>query len=80
MRMSNKDYTFAKRIFEINPDNDLIREMTGLFLKDPKSDDLAKLANQLLDNMLLREGLIEDVDDIVPRIEAIMLQAAKGLK
>ena len=80
MRMSNKDYTFAKRIFEINPDNDLIREMTRLFLKDAKSDDLAKLANQLLDNMLLREGLIEDVDDIVPRIEAIMLQAAKGLK
>jgi HSP90 family molecular chaperone len=80
MKMTNKDYTFAKRIFEINPDNPLILEMTRIFKKDPKGEGLARLADQLLDNMLMREGLIEDLEGLVPRLEAIMLEAAKGVK
>lgn len=80
MKMNNQGYRFAKRIFEINPDNDLIQELARIYRKDPSSEHLAKLANQLLDNMLLREGLLEEVEEIVPRIEEIMLEAAKGVK
>lgn len=76
-KMTNKDYKFAKKVLEINPDNDLIQGMVRLHGQKPLSKELNLLALQLLDNMLLREGVIEEIDDIVPRIQEIMLQAVK---
>ena len=76
-KMSNKDYKFAKKVLEINPDNDLIQGMVRLHGQKPLAKELTLLALQLLDNMLLREGVIEEIDDIVPRIQEIMLQAVK---
>lgn len=80
LKLNNQGYRFAKRIFEINTENDLIQELARIHQKDSGSELLAKLANQMLDNMLLREGLLEEAEEIVPRIEEIMLQAAKGMK
>jgi len=57
--------------------NDLIQGMVRLHGQKPLSKELKLLALQLLDNMLLREGVIEEIDDIVPRIQEIMLQAVK---
>ncbi len=76
-KMTNKDYKFAKKVLEINPDNALIQGMVRLHGQKPLAKDLKLLALQLLDNMLLREGVIEEIDDIVPRIQEIMLQAVK---
>ena len=77
MKMANKDYKFSKKIFEINPDNDLIKEMIRIHKGKPDSEDLKKLSFQLLDNMMLREGVFDQIDDIIPRIQDIMLQAAR---
>ncbi|MBD3414745.1 MAG: molecular chaperone HtpG [Candidatus Aminicenantes bacterium] len=77
MKMTNKDYEFSKKAFEINPDHDLIKQMVRIHKKNPKSKSLKQLAIQMLDNMRLREGLVEDVDSIVSQIQEIMLQAAK---
>ena len=79
MKLTNKDYQFSKRIFEINPDNNLIREMIRLHQEHPESEELKSLSIQLLENMLLREGILEDIDQIVPRLQDIMLWAAKKL-
>jgi molecular chaperone HtpG len=76
-KMTNKEYKFAKKVLEINPDNDLIQGMVRLHGQKPLAKELKLLALQLLDNMLLREGVIEEIDDIVPRIQEIMLQAVK---
>jgi HSP90 family molecular chaperone len=80
LKMTQKDYKFSKKVFEINPDNQLIKEMVGLYKEDPKSKDLNELALQMLDNMMLREGMVEEVDSIVARIQSIMLQAAKKVR
>ena len=80
MKMANKDYTFSKRILEINPENSLIKEMVSIHKESPESEELKSLSFQLLENMLLREGLLENIDDAVPRIQDIMLMAAKNLK
>jgi molecular chaperone HtpG len=79
MKMVNKDYAYSKKIFEINPGNPLINELVRIHKKQPDSADLKSLSEQLLDNMLLREGVIDQIDTIVPRIQDIMHQAAKGL-
>lgn len=79
IKMVNKDYSYSKKVFEINPDNALIKEMVRIHKAKPESTELKSLSLQLLDNMLLREGIIDDIDEIVPRIQKIMLHAAKKI-
>jgi HSP90 family molecular chaperone len=79
IKMSNKDYAFTKRIIEINQKNDLIKEMVRIHKTSPESGELNKLANQLLENMLLREGILEDMDGSILRLQDIMLIAAKKI-
>ncbi len=79
LKMTNKDYAFAKRTLEINPDHALIKEMVRIHKKKPKSRNLKKLAVQLLENMLLREEILEDPDASVSRVQEIMLLAAKKI-
>lgn len=77
MKMMNKGYKYTKKVFEINQDNPLIREMVRINEKEPDAAVLKSLSLQLLDNLILREGIIDEIETIVPRIQDIMLQAAK---
>ena len=79
MKMVNKEYSFSKKVFEINPKNDLIKEMVRIHKKKPDSGELKNLSLQLLDNMMLREGVVDQIDSIVPRIQDIMFEAAKNV-
>jgi HSP90 family molecular chaperone len=79
LRMANKEYEFSKKIVEVNPDSSLIREMIRIHEKQPQSSGLENLSWQLFDNMLLREGVLEKIDSVVPRIQDIMLAAAKNM-
>ena len=72
MRMVNKDYPLAKRVFEINPGHPLIRKMVSLHQADPAAPLLRNLALQLLDNMKLREGIVSDTETTIARIQQIM--------
>lgn len=78
MRMQNQKADFSKKVLEINPKNKLIQEMIRIHKINPVSQELKTLALQLLDNMILREGVIEEIDYIVPRIQDIMYEAAKN--
>ncbi len=77
LKMAQKEYQFTRKIFEINPDNDLIKEMIRIHQVDPDASILQDLSLQLLENMFLRDGVVEDLEVVVPRIQQIMLQAAK---
>lgn len=79
MRLQNQKADFSKKVLEINPANSLIREMMRVHSQDPASLELKALSLQLLDNMILREGVFEEVEHIVPRIHEIMLQAVKSM-
>jgi len=80
MKVMNKDYEYSKRIMEINPENKLIAEMIRIHKGNPSSEKLKALTFQLLDNLLIREGLIENPDSSIPRIQEIMLIAAENIK
>lgn len=77
MKIMNKEFAFTKRSMEINLNNNLIRGLVTMHRENPGSEELKILSLQLLDNMLLREGIIDNIDDIVPRIQNIMLQAVE---
>jgi molecular chaperone HtpG len=80
MRLQNQKADFSKKVLEINPKSPLIKEMVRIQNTDPTSEQLKVLANQLLNNMIIREGVLEDIENIVPQIHEIMLQAAKNTK
>jgi len=80
MRMQNQKADFSKKVLEINPRNKLIKEMIRVHQVKPAGEELKTLAFQLLDNMILREGVLDQIEHIVPRIHDIMLEAAKNVK
>jgi HSP90 family molecular chaperone len=80
MRLQNQKADFSKKVMEINPKNKLIKEMIRIHQLRPDSENLKTLAFQMLDNMIIREGVLEDIDRIVPRIHDIMFQAAQSEK
>jgi len=80
MRLQNQKADFSKKVMEINPKNQLIKEMIRIHKAKPDSEQLKTLALQLLDNMIIREGVLEDIDRIVPRIHDIMFQAAQKVE
>ncbi|UCH98421.1 MAG: molecular chaperone HtpG [Candidatus Aminicenantes bacterium] len=80
MRLQNQKADFSKKVLEINPKNQLIKEMIRIHKVKPNNDRLKELALQLLDNMIIREGVLEDIDRIVPRIHDIMFQAAQQVQ
>ncbi len=77
LKMVNKDYKFTKKILEINPSHELIREMIRIHKEKPDSGDLKDLTYLLLDNLLIREGVVDNIDDVILRMQNIMLKAAK---
>jgi molecular chaperone HtpG len=80
MRMQNQKADFSKKVLEINPKNKLIKEMIRVHKAQPASKELKTLALQLLDNMIIREGVLDEIDHVLPRIHDIMLQAAKNIE
>ncbi len=79
MRLQNTKADFSKKVLEINPKHKLINEMVRIHKNQPDSPALKDLALQLLDNMILREGVTEDIESIVPRIHDIMFTAAQKI-
>ncbi|MCP4154548.1 MAG: molecular chaperone HtpG [bacterium] len=77
-KRSRSDYT--KKVLEVNPENKLIKEMIRIHKEDAGSPKLKDLALQLLDNLIMREGIIENIENIVPRLHEIMYEAAKENK
>ena len=66
----------SKKILELNPRNRLIKEMIAIHKNEPASERLKTLALLLLDNMILREGILDDIEHIIARSQDIMYAAA----
>ncbi len=77
MRNKRKRADFSSKIMEINKDNKLIAQMIHHHKDQPDSPKLKTLALQLLDNLILLEGITEDIEKIVPRVHDIMYEAIK---
>jgi molecular chaperone HtpG len=78
MRMIGQDYATPPKLLEINPGHPLIQRMGVLAKQAPQPALLQELAEQMLDNCLLMEGLLEHPERMVGRIQSLMAHAARS--
>ncbi|GAB4562510.1 MAG: molecular chaperone HtpG [Anaerolineae bacterium] len=77
-RLLERDYQAPKMILELNPRHPLIRDLSRLASETPDAPLIALCAEQLFESQLLAEGLHPSPTDMVPRIQAIMEEAARA--
>jgi len=72
------DYQIAPKILELNPQHPLIRNLSYLIAARPDDVVIDVAIEQLLDNLLLLEGLHTNPVSMVPRIEALLEAATRA--
>jgi molecular chaperone HtpG len=77
LKMANKDFPAAQRIFEINPSAPLIRRLTSLSANPDHDEFIKKCGLQLWSNALLLEGALTEPEELVSRSQSFMEEAAE---
>jgi molecular chaperone HtpG len=77
-RMMGQDYEVPKLIFEVNRAHPLIINLAALVKEDGDGELVDLTVEQLYDSALVQEGLHPNPTAMLPRIEQLMLLAAKG--
>jgi molecular chaperone HtpG len=76
MQLINKDESIPKKIFEINKDHRLIRNLLNIYKNDPKDPFLTEAVEQLYEGALLMEGYLTDPHKLVKRMEKILTETS----
>lgn len=75
MRMMNQDESIPQKVFELNSDHPIVRNLLRIFKSD-KDDALVKeTVEQLFESSLLLEGYLKDPHAMVARINDILEKA-----
>ncbi|MEO8399369.1 MAG: molecular chaperone HtpG [Ignavibacteriaceae bacterium] len=77
MRMTNKEMGAQKKIFEVNRDHKLIRNLLAIFKKDSNDNFIKQTTEQLYESALLLEGNLEDPHKLVKRLNDMMEQSSE---
>ena len=80
MQMMHKDTSIPKKIFEINPDHELIRNLMFIFEKNVTDAFISTAVEQLFESSLLSDGYLNDPHKMVSRINSILSQASGWYK
>lgn len=76
MHIMNKDATVPKKIFEINKDHMLTRNLLKIYKNDPKDAFIETAVEQLYESALLLEGYLTDPHKLVSRIQDVLLKSS----
>ncbi|MDP4192172.1 MAG: molecular chaperone HtpG [Bacteroidota bacterium] len=77
MHMVNKDMSIPKKIFEVNKDHHLIRNLLKIFTADPNDEYIALVVDQLFESSLLLEGYLNDPHKLVNRIKDVLEKSSE---
>ncbi len=76
MRMANKDMAVQKKIFEVNKDHKLIRNLLKVFKTDSNDEYIKNVTEQLFESALLLEGNLDDPHQLVNRLNSMLEQSS----
>ncbi|MEI7811742.1 MAG: molecular chaperone HtpG [Ignavibacteria bacterium] len=77
MHMVNKDLSIPKKVFEVNKDNKLIRNLLKIYISDPKDVYIDQAVEQLFESSLLLEGYLNDPHKLVSRIKDLLEKSSE---
>ncbi len=72
LRMTNKDMGVQKKIFEVNKDHKLIRNLLKVFKVNSGDDYVTNVVEELFDTALLTDGSLSDPHKLVSRINKML--------
>ena len=76
MRMMNKDMEIPKKVFEINRDHKLIRNLLKVFKADRHDEYITNVVEELFESALLLEGDLMDPHKLVSKINQMLEQSS----
>ena len=76
LRMTNKEMSVQKKIFEVNKDHKLIRNLLKVFKSNDKDEYINNVVEELFDSALLLEGNLDDPHKLVTRLNKILEQSS----
>lgn len=77
MSIMNKDNSVPKKIFEVNKDHKLIRNMLKIYVADPADEYVNQVIEQLYESSLLLEGYLTDPHKLVNRIKDLLEKSSE---
>jgi molecular chaperone HtpG len=76
MHIMNKDLSVPEKIFEVNKDHKLMRNLLVIYKKDPKDPFITETVDQLYESALLLEGYLTDPHTLVNRVQEILVKSS----
>jgi molecular chaperone HtpG len=72
IKMMNKDTSIPPKVFEINKDHKIIRNLLQIFTKDKEDEFLKRSIDELFDTALLLDGYLNDPTTFASHINYIL--------
>jgi molecular chaperone HtpG len=72
LQIVSKDTSVPKKIFEVNKDHVLVRNLLAIYKANPGDDYLGSVVEQLFESSLLLEGYLKDPHAMVGRIQDLL--------
>jgi molecular chaperone HtpG len=76
MRAMNRDTTVPKKILELNPGHELVRNLAELNARDAADPFVEQAARQLYESALLLEGYLSDPHALVGRVQELLTKSS----
>ncbi|MGE5399407.1 MAG: molecular chaperone HtpG [Ignavibacteriales bacterium] len=77
LHIVNKDTSIPKKVFEVNKDHKLIRNLLKIYTADPKDEYIGQVVEQLYESSLLLEGYLNDPHKLVNRIKDLLEKSSE---
>ena len=76
MKMTNKDIQIQKKIFEVNKDHKLVRNLLKVYKANSKDDYITDVVEQLYDSALLQDGTLDDPHNLISRLNRMLEESS----
>jgi molecular chaperone HtpG len=80
MQLVTKDTSIPKKIFEINQDHRLVRNLLSVFAKNEKDEFVSTVVEQLYESALLMDGYLADPHKMVSRLNRLLEDSSSWYK
>jgi molecular chaperone HtpG len=80
MQMVTKDTSIPKKIFEINQDHKLVRNLLAVFAANEQDEFVTTIVEQLYESALLMDGYLADPHKMVSRLNRLMEDSSAWYK